>query len=56
MSSKYVPCGSQARPTREEAIETIFEAYIALKRDIKKLENIYKREYSSRRKQFLKNK
>lgn len=50
MSPRYVSYERQGRPTREEAIETIMESYINLTRSIKRLENIYKREFIYRKK------
>ena len=44
MAIRYVPYGSIARPTREETMEMLFETYLVLKKQMKKLENIVVRE------------
>ena len=44
MSAKYVPYGSQARPTRTELFEALIDTNITLKKVTKKLDKIFKRE------------
>ena len=52
MSSSYISYNAQGRPTREETMEVVFETYIRLTRAMKKIENIYKREYNWRKKKL----
>ena len=56
MTLKYVRVGATSRPTRDEAMETIFDSYIQIKKILKKLENIYLREYNYKHKKNIKNK
>ena len=40
----YVPYGSQARPTRNEVLETLIETHIIMTKAMKKLNSLIKRE------------
>ncbi len=42
--SNYVPYSEQARPTRNEVLETLIETHIIMTKAIKKLNSLIKRE------------
>lgn len=46
MSQKHIPISKQGRPTRDEINMVILETCVKIKHDIRKLENLYKREFN----------